>query len=455
MSTCAIAATVSGAALAQDQRQGQTQSGGPSANGGAQAAPVAGSALTTPVPQAAGELGDIVVTAQRRQESLQRAAVPVDVVSGADLVSSGTSNASLLTQLVPALTVEPSSTGNLIFLRGVGNFTVVPTSDPAVAFNYDGVYVGRPTSTTGSFFDLARIEVLKGPQGTLYGRNATGGAINVIPERPQFGESFGYATASYGNYDAFNAEGALNLALGPNGALRLSGTINRRDGYLKDGTFDDRTEGFRFQMGSALTENLTVRVAFDYAHNGGFGNSVSYTGVYVANPGTTTYSFVPSNLSVREGLYTGPSQAFRQGVFVDLSGRRLSPLNPLPFQDNNYYGANAEVTLKTGIGTITFIPAWRNSRLNYLSDAAAFFYRQRENDEQYSGELRLNGDRISIFDYVLGAFYYHETNNYRTVTNISPQVNFQTQAIRTESWAPFARITAHLSDTLRVVGGVR
>lgn len=204
----------------QGQRLPPTQSGGPSENGGAQAAPVSGSTPETPAP-VAGQLGDIIVTAQRREESSQRAAVAIDVVSGADLVSSGTTNAALLTRIAPSLVVEQTSNGNVIFLRGVGNFSVVPTSDPAVAFNIDNVYIGRPTSTTGSFYDLARIEVLKGPQGTLYGRNATGGAVNIIPEHPHPGENSGYATASYGNYNAFTGEGAINLALGENGAARL------------------------------------------------------------------------------------------------------------------------------------------------------------------------------------------------------------------------------------------
>ncbi len=184
-------------------------------------------------------LGDIVVTAQRRVESSQRAAIPLAVIDGATLTSAGITQASRLNELAPALSIEPSSTGNLIFLRGVGNFTVTAASDPAIAFNYDGVYIGRPTSTTGVFYDLERVEILKGPQGILYGRNATGGAINILPAQPRIGETSGYVTAAYGNYSTFNAEGALNLPVGENGAFRIAATTSNHDGYLQDGTSDE------------------------------------------------------------------------------------------------------------------------------------------------------------------------------------------------------------------------
>jgi outer membrane cobalamin receptor len=93
----------------------------------------------------------------------------------------------------------------------VGNNTVNAYSDPAIAFNYDGVYIGRPSSTSGMFYDLARVEVLKGPQGTLYGRNATGGAINVIPNRPKLNSTGGEVSAGYGNYNWLTLQGAVNL----------------------------------------------------------------------------------------------------------------------------------------------------------------------------------------------------------------------------------------------------
>ena len=184
-----------------------------------------------------------------------------------------------LSRLVPALNASSAGGSNTVFfLRGVGNFSVNAYSDSAIAFNYDGVYIARPSSSSGVFYDLQRVEVLKGPQGTLYGRNATGGAINVIPNRPELGRSGGEFTASYGNYNAVNAQGAVNLAFGDNFALRASGTVVRHDPYASDGYDNQREYAGRLQALIELTPDLTVRFAADYAHQGGRGTAGYYLG---------------------------------------------------------------------------------------------------------------------------------------------------------------------------------
>ena len=400
-------------------------------------------------------LGDIIVTAQRRAENLQRAAVAVDVVTGSDLAAAGITQAGRLGEQVPALTVQPTSTGNLIFIRGVGNFTLTPNSDPAVAFNYDGVYVGRPTSTSGVFYDLERVEVLKGPQGTLYGRNATGGAINVLPTQPQIGEISAYATASYGNYDTKIAEGAVNVPLGENGAMRVSASLSDHDGYLRDGTNDDRTRALRVQLKGRLTPELTVRTAFDYSHTGGVGFQSTYQGNYLFNPVAGGYVFRPANLPLAEGFFTPRAQAYRVTVPVSPAFRLLNALDFYPFQRNNFYGTNAQIDYETGAGTLTVVPAWRYASLNYLSAAGGFGYRQREKDEQYSLEARFAGNRIGFLDYTLGALYYHEEIRLRTALSLGAAANFLVNRFTTESIAPFGRLTAHLGERVRLVGGVR
>ncbi len=130
-------------------------------------------------------LQEIVVTAERRSESLQKVAVPVTAVSGSEITNRSVTTISDLGRLVPAVQIESgagSYTG--VSLRGIATTSLNAFADPAIAVNMDGIYLPRPTSMQGLFYDIDRVEVLKGPQGTLYGRNATGGAINVISKAP-------------------------------------------------------------------------------------------------------------------------------------------------------------------------------------------------------------------------------------------------------------------------------
>jgi iron complex outermembrane receptor protein len=181
-------------------------------------------------------LEEIVVTAQRREESLQHAALAVTAVSGDKLAEAGAVNVEALTQLVPSLQIAPAAGPYpLFYLRGVGNFNGNALSDSALAINLDGVYVARPSSASGMFYDVSRLEVLKGPQGTLYGRNATGGAINVITNKPG-DELSGAFTADFGNYDAKNFSGFINIPVSSIVKARLSVQSTEHAGYMSDGT---------------------------------------------------------------------------------------------------------------------------------------------------------------------------------------------------------------------------
>ena len=196
-------------------------------------APVYGGAQVSNDSTAGGAaLQEILVTAQRRQESVQTAALPVSALSAEQLANSGASKVQDLTQLIPALQVsQAAGPYPLYFLRGVGNFNGNSLSDAAVALSVDGVYVARPSSTVGMFYDLDRVEVLKGPQGTLYGRNATGGAINVITRKPtdEFGAD---ASIDVGNYNLVKVDADLNLPLSDKVAARFAAQSIDRHGFL-------------------------------------------------------------------------------------------------------------------------------------------------------------------------------------------------------------------------------
>lgn len=411
---------------------------------------------TNPSAQDNEGLEEIVVTAQQRDENLQKAAVALSVVTGADLQKSGIVGVDTLQKSVPALQVANGSVGNFIFIRGVGSFSVSPTSDPAVAFNYDGVYVGRTGSTTGALFDLERVEVLKGPQGTLYGRNATAGAINILPSQPRLGETSGYASAGYGNYDALSLEGAINVAAGDNAGLRFSGIYAQHDGYLRDGTSSDKTLGLRGQLKVELDPRLTVRIAADFSHQGGTSTGSTYIGRYAFNPLAGAFAFTPSNLPVSEGLFTPAAEAFRRtGAAGNIAGRFNDSLSVPQYVDSDIYGVSAHIDYETSIGTISLIPAWRHSLRDILSTGAAQLVGNISEADQTSLEVRLVGPSGGTIDYILGAYYFSEDIDDDTHNTAGTQASFQLTKTRTRSPSAYGRLTFNATDTLRFTGGVR
>ncbi|HEX8300700.1 TonB-dependent receptor [Sphingomonas sp.] len=410
-----------------------------------------------------GQLDEIVVTAQRRSENLQRAAVAIDVVGAEEMSRTGVVTAASLNAAVPSLVVTKAGGANTSFyVRGVGNFTVNASGDPAIAFNYDGVYLGRPTSTTLTFFDLERVEVLKGPQGILYGRNATGGAINVVPAKPQPGELSGYGSVGYGSFNALDLEAAINLPLGPDGAIRVSGKSIKADGYNSDGTNDEKGEGLRVQLLANLTPNLSVRVAADYSHQGGVGPGASINGIIRYTPGSAAtatsianYTFTPSNFDPYSGLHSPQARALQSTLVIPGAFINPAPYT-YPFLDNDYVGVNAEIKLDTGIGSFTFIPAYRDARLNIRFNGPGFNGgRVTEHDEQFSAELRLDGKRLGPVEWLLGAYYYDESVDAR-YTFAQYQVNpYQRYFPKVKSYAGFGRLIFNLSEQFRLVGGAR
>ncbi len=402
-------------------------------------------------------LQEIVITAQQRTESLQKAAVAVAVVSGADLINAGVRGLESLGRLTPSLIVASGSQGNILFIRGIGNLSATPGSDPAAAFNVDGVYVSRSSSTFSTFFDLERVEVLKGPQGTLYGRNATGGTINVIPVQPRFGEVSGYAVGTYGNYNTANLEGAMNVGLGEDAAFRVSATYTAHDGYLTDGTQSENTGGVRAQFKVKLTPDLTVRIEGDYARQGATGSGVSYVGKYAFNPVTSQFVITPSGLPLDSGLFSAVGQAYRtsNGVISSIPTRSLDPLIFLPYQNNETYGIDTHVDWQTPIGTFSVLPAWRHANKNNLSTDSAGAVGDVQSQNQYSVEARLVSNRGKLFDYILGAYYFSERINDDTHTGSGVQNGYTQSQYDTHSPAFYGRLTLHATDWLRFTGGVR
>lgn len=178
----------------------------------------------------------ITVTANRREQNIQDVGLVVNQFSGEDLLDKGVTDTADLAQLVPGVSVAGAYGGQSqqFNIRGVTQSDYLDTIENPVAFYIDDVYVTSAQGQTMSFFDVGRVEILKGPQGTLFGRNATGGLVHTIVERPDPSAVGGYVDASYGRFNEVNAQGGINLPLGTNAAVRVSGLYSRIDDFWKN-----------------------------------------------------------------------------------------------------------------------------------------------------------------------------------------------------------------------------
>jgi len=157
---------------------------------------------------------EIVVTVERREQSLQDLAGTAVVLQGDDLKKQGIQNITDLNGRIPGVQFA-NNQGNIeVYIRGVGSSNNTELGDPAAATHLNGVYVPRPSGIGAAFFDIQRVEVNIGPQGTLRGRNATAGSVNIIPWAPGLGVFNGAVEASYGNYDEYTVEGVVNVPIG-------------------------------------------------------------------------------------------------------------------------------------------------------------------------------------------------------------------------------------------------
>lgn len=402
-------------------------------------------------------LQEIVVTAQRRQESLQTAALAVSALSAGQLASAGVSKVQDLTQLIPALQVsQAAGPYPLYFLRGVGNFNGNSLSDAAVALSVDGVYIARPSSTVGLFYDLDRVEVLKGPQGTLYGRNATGGAINVITRKPtdEFGAD---ASIDVGNFGLVKVDADLNLPLSDRVAARFSAQSSDRHGFMTDGTDDENGRAARAQLRAKATDTLTLNVAADFYHQGGRGPGATVL------PGGQS-GFLDANPRIgmndpRAGAVFSQALVFPAADFLGpplQKGLAYSPLPTRVFQNNDYWGLSGTLDWATDAGTLTVIPAYRHSKLDFNSTAPSFLIAQRESDAQTSLEARFASPESKPWSYLAGVYYLYENIHVGPATyDQEYNASVQDYGPRTKSFAAFGRLRYSLTDSVRATAGVR
>lgn len=389
-------------------------------------------------------IGDIIVTAQRREENVQNAALSITVVSGDDLRNAGVTNIEALARQTAGIEIQPSGGPYTTFtVRSVSNLSGNAFADPSIAVNLNGVYLATPTTFRGMFYDLERVELLKGPQGTLYGRNATGGAINIITKRPDFalGGSFG---VDVGSYDRFDFNAALNVPLSDQVAFRVAGHRASHDGYMSDGTNDEDLKAAR---ASLLYESgdVSVLLSADWSHEGGkgAGATLRMQCSVLGLPGTSCFVDDP---------YTGVADL---DSFYTNAG--LAVQSPDPYLDSDYYGVGLNVDWTTSLGTVSLVAGYRKSDVSYRSTATGWQLVENQHPEQKSVELRLASPGWQRFGYVVGAYYLDTKTRAHASSEGARNRNFADQWTNLTGWtgALFTELSYEVTDALRLVGGIR
>lgn len=426
-----------------------------------------------------GGLNVIVVTAQRREESVQDIPIAISAFSAEELETRGVSNALEVTQFVPNL-VGLNNTGlgtaNSYFLRGVGNTESIATFDPPIGTYVDDIYLSRQNANNLSFFDIERLEVLRGPQGTLFGRNTTGGAINVILKEP--GDEFsGYVEAGYGSYERYLVRASVDIPLADSFAVKVSGYFQDDEGYALNTTTGERVNendgwGARVGFRGELSDN--VRWTGSYMHTFADSGNILNFDCDPADPTNCAGRFVTTGLTKNgnfNGLLTGPKNNFGQGNEVTL----------------DFVSSNLEIGLADDI-TLNLITGFVSLDQNFALDFAdgrglpstsspvppvlgytfgGFTIANEGDHTQFTQEVKITGSLADgLFDFVGGVFYFEEDNttdfgDIFTLPFAPPPTGFpfiladRTLKNSAEAWAGYFQGDVNVTDRLKVTAGIR
>ncbi|MEM8661989.1 MAG: TonB-dependent receptor plug domain-containing protein, partial [Pseudomonadota bacterium] len=256
-----------------------------------------------------GALEEVIVTAQKRAQSLQDVPVAVTAFNSETIQEAGINNASDLAIMTPSLNANANTSPftTRLQIRGIGTSQTDPALEPSVGFFVDGVFMGRSGLGTSDLTDIERIEVLQGPQGTLYGKNTNAGAISVITKRPNLEEFEGYGEATVGDYDMRKLTLTASGPLSDTVAFRLSGNIHERDGYYDNIGVNDLNDADDWNVQAKLLWEPTDRL------------SILLTGAHVDRDetccgATATQSEVVNAQLVQEGFQPSTNQPYDYNV---------------------------------------------------------------------------------------------------------------------------------------------
>ncbi len=386
-------------------------------------------------------LDEIVVTATRREQVAQDVPLAVSVVAGEQLTNAGVVDVRGIQQLAPSLkttTGQSSATGVVLTIRGVGTAGDNPGFEPAVGVFIDGVFRSRAGVALAELPPIDRVEVLRGPQGTLFGRNTSAGALSITTAKPKFTLG-GYVEASYGNLDEIEVKAGVTGPVSEQFALRLDGGYHKRDGYITDvnsGADINNLDRY-FVRGQALFENdsLSFRLIGDYAKTDeaccGAVNTQSGLSVALTDTNAAIARVATSQLNTIAGTPALGGAAGRVGVPAYTRGSRLMAVSPGRDLSEKVkeWGVSGELNYEMGDITLTSITAYRDwdARRNQDVDFGGIDRAYRENYRtgvaDFTQEVRLQGSAFDDkLDWLIGGFYLNEK------LYLNDSVRFGTQA---------------------------
>ena len=366
------------------------------------AAPADDTATTTDVAADTTDYGnEIIVTASKRSQTLQDTPIAVSVTSAADLQNAQIRDLIDLQSAVPSLRVSQlqSSANTNFIIRGFGNGANNAGIEPSVGVFIDGVYRSRSAAQIGDLPNVERIEVLRGPQSTLFGKNASAGVISIVTQKPQY-EFGGSVEATYGNYNAVTIKGDVTGPISDTIAFSLGANYNRRDGYAQDlklnTDVNDRNRwGVRGQLLFEPTDALSIRLIGDYDK-------------------------IDENCCIAGNVIAGPTVAITNAL---AGGASVDANNPFSYNVyNNFlstneienYGGSAQIDYEMGNLGLTSITAYRQVRAltNQDSDfTGADLIGENSADlgiDTFTQELRLTSDFDGPINFLVGGYYFNE-----------------------------------------------
>ena len=435
------------------------------------------------VSEASSGIEDIVVTARKRSESVQDVPVAITAMSGDQMVDRSVKDITDIAASTPSFFAQVSSadpSALLISMRGQSSTDALMTLDSPVGVYLDGVYLPRQIGLRAAMVDIERVEVLRGPQGTLFGKNTTGGAVSITTRQPDLREVGGFASMVLGEHGRMEATGALNVPLIEDVmAVRAVAQYSGNNGYgrnmLGDRIGGDVSKSGRINVAIAPGDRLKINLSGDYQRIKGDGiiTRLAWLNPMTQAPGSSLPA--PTNLLratlAQQGLADTPanriaayeylqSALLGNGSFYDAPTR--SP------QSNDYEGYGVSATIAYDISDYLSVKSitanrWadRDSAVDFDGTPITLFEpRYTTTSKVFSQELQLLSDPSARLSWILGGYYSKETGNEFTVTSTLPPLLATNPAISdgdvtNKSVAAFGQANFRLTDTIRITAGLR